>query len=220
MREVLRTQEVNKASQKARLDLANAEAEFQATLARNLILWAEQEEEHQKRVEERKVEINKLEVRKLNMLVPFGILKEGTDDRMKNAEKFLKELVDREENVEILTEKLENRLDEIGQKDQDLRQKERALALKEEGIKRQSESIILGNKRLSKEIADFAKIKDEAEKDIDRRKTDIFLMEQTLNARDKTLKRTDKELSNLAKRLEDERGTLGRAWEELRRKQS
>lgn len=218
VRELLRTQEVNKASEIARKNLAKAEADFQDTLARNLLKWEEEEEEHFKRVQEMKVEINGLEAKRLNSLIPLGILEEGVDDRMQDAVTFLANLRLREENAEDLTERLENKLDEVGQKDQDLKKKERQLLLREEGIERQTESTVLGAKRLSEEMTKITQMRSEATEELNEREKEVYLKERSNLSREESLKRTDKSLNDLAIQLAGERETLARAWDELKRK--
>lgn len=217
VRAVLRTQEVEKAAEQSRKNLASAEADFNATLARNLEVWAREEELHNKRVVEMEKETESLEAKRLNALIPIGVIKKGAEDRMKEAVDFMAKLRKRESDAECLVERLETQLDSVGQREQDVKQAEKRLGLQKEGIERQKQSSILGSKRLSEEIAKFAHEREKAEKDIDERKTAIYLQERSLIAKEQVQKRTDKSLNDLAKRLEDERETLARAWAELKR---
>ena len=64
LRNIIRTQEILKAEQDARLKLANAEADFNNTLAKNRDKWAKEEETHSTRVREMNTEIENLELQK------------------------------------------------------------------------------------------------------------------------------------------------------------
>ncbi len=219
LRDILRTQELNKASEEARISLAKAEQEFNEVLARNRAQWATEEEEHSQRVKAMKLEIDDLMAKKMNALIPIGILKDGAYDRMDDAVAFLARLRQREENIEDLTEKLEDKLDTVGAKEQDLLQLDRSLKLREEGIERQSQAIRANSQALGEQMAVFALTKETAEKDIEERKTALYLLERTLLTKQQTLERTDGALSALAKQLADERETLKRAFDEVRRRE-
>lgn len=217
-REVLRTQEIKKASEQARKDLARSEADFSLTLAGQRLRWAQEEKEHEKRKAEMSAEINTLEAKKLNALIPIGIIKKGAEDRMQEAVNYLAELKKREEYNNDLTERLEDKLDTVGQIEQDNKKESRRLSLLKEGIDRQAQITRENSERLTKEMAQFALERSQAEKDIDERKTAIFLQQTSLEAKAKQLDRTEKTLDVLALQLKDERGTLDRAWQELERK--
>lgn len=217
---IIRTQEINKAEQEARQKLANSQADFQLTLARNRQQWATEEEIHIKRVQEMQQELNTLEVQKLNSLIPFDILKEGTDERMRDAETFLTNLRQREEYAEDLAEKLQDKLDETGQKEQDLLKKQKEIEVREIGLENQSHSITTGSLKLSEEISTFVAKREEVEKDIKTRLDNLSLLEQSLNEKEEELKQVQKINNETAIRLADERGVLDRAWKELERKKA
>ena len=106
----------------------------------------------------------------------------------------------------------------IKKKETDLIGQERAFALKKEGVMRQEKITIERSEQLSKQMEKFLEDKTQTEKDIDERKTALFLQDRTLETKKKTLERTEKALKDWDKKLHDERETLGRAWAELERK--
>lgn len=219
VKQVLRIQELEKATTQALQSLAKAEAEFNATLARNRDKWALEEEEHFKRTKERETEIDFLEAKRINALIPIGIIKEATEDRMEEAVKLLSGIRMREQKAEKLIEQLETKLDEVGQREVDVNQKEKTLVLRQEGIELQSHAIVEGSRKLNQATIEFKNLKEKEEKAIKDRKTELFLIERSLISKEETLKLTDKALNDLATQLADERGTLDRAWQELKRKQ-
>ena len=216
-RDILRVKETTDVVLKTRQRLAEAESDFNKTLAKNREKWAEEEESHFKRVKDMESEIDVLEAKKLNALIPLGILKEGTYDKMEDAVNFLTQLRQREKTLDDSVELLENRLDEVGEKEQNLKQLENRLFLREEGIKRQEENIRINNELLTNQLAEFATTKLKAENNITERITAVILKERSVDAKDELNKRNIKALEDKERALIDERETLARAWKELER---
>jgi len=216
-RELLRSQEIQKIADKTRKELANSQADFYNTLAKQKEIWVKEEEEHSQRVKERQQEIQTLEAKKLSLMVPFTVLKEGTEKKVKDAENFLKDLKEKEQRVEELTERLEDKLDKTGEKEQDLKQWEQRLIIKQQGIDQQFKNTADSAKQLTAEIASFTADKQKADQEINQRKTELALIEQTLIAKRDSLLRTESSLNDLAKQLQDEREVLKRAFEEVKR---
>lgn len=217
LRSVLRTQELEKAENAARRSLANAEADFNTTLAKNREKWALEEEEHAKRVIEQKAELTALEAKKLNALIPFKILKDGTLERLGDAESYLKQLEAREESNDELADRLQDKLDETGAKEQDLIKWERELAIRQDGIEHQNASTATATKLLSDQMAEFMDYKATSQAELakmdailDARTAQMVLREDVITAK-------EWELTDLAIRLADERQVLDRAFEEVRR---
>lgn len=215
LRDILRTQELNKASDKARKDLANSQADFQTILAKNRLQWALEEQEHDERVKAMAEEINQLESKRKDALLPVEFLKEEAEKWLNEAKGYLEQAKKKDEYNEQLSELLQDKLDTLGQQEQEFKKEVVKLDLRKQGIESQSQAIIMGNKQLTKEMSDFAMIKNQAEKDIDERKTSLFLWQTSLNAQKETNKRTEESLQALARQLEDERQTLQRAFNRL-----
>jgi hypothetical protein len=129
----------------------------------------------------------------------------------------MRKLREREENVDILTDKLMDKLDEVGEREQTVRQREQKAQLREMGIKNQYDSTIEGSKQLSKQITDFAAVRGKAEKEIKEKQDVLIMKEQSLLSREASLAGTEQNLKDREVRLKDERGTLSRAWAELER---
>ena len=216
-RDLIRAEEIREITKEINIGRANADADFQATLARNRTVWAQEELDHQRRKIEMDKEISKLEAERLSLLIPIGIIGKGAGSRMEEAVNFLASLKEREKNVDELTELLQDKLDSVGEREETVRTREQRVELKEMGVKNQYESTIEGSKALSKEIKDFAVIRGKAEKEIGDKKETLTLKEKTLNSREASLVAREKSLNDTDRQLKDERGTLARAWAELER---
>lgn len=215
---ILRKKELQETEKESRLALIKVEAQFKERLAQNQELWAKQEESHAQRVIQMKAEITLLEAQRINALIPAGLINETTQGRLNDAMEYVAELNQKEEDLELLKEKLESRLDEVGQLEQDTRLKEKKISLREDGAFRQAENIKLQSEQLTKALSSFAEKKQKTEDLLDKTKIALILKERTLLAKEESQKRTDKALLEKEIKLADERGILEKAWEELKNK--
>lgn len=216
-RDLLRANEAEEVAKKSRLNLAASEADFYKSLAAQKDRWAEEEREHRERKNQMKSDIDELEAKKINALIPVGILKNGVYDRMDDAVAFLAKLRKRENDIEELTEKLEDKLDETGEREINVKKEETRQLLVQQGINRQIESTKQGTEKLTNALTEFTVKCQNIEKELNDRKTAIFLQERTLETKEIKLKRTEKLLSDWDRKLHDERETLDRAFKEVQR---
>lgn len=215
---ILRTQETEEAAKRANMGLARAEADFAATLARNREIWEQEEKEHAKRKKEMAQEVLELEEKRSQALIPVSLLQDKADKKMREAEEFSKELKVREDGIEEIKDILEDRLDEVGEREVAADKREKSLDLRTQGIERQSKMISEGAVNLTQRISDFEVKKAEEERELSERKTALFLRERSVTAKEESQKRTAKSLQDWETQLKDERGTLNRAWAELEHK--
>lgn len=220
LRAILRIQELQKIEKKARQDLANAQADFNLTLAHNREKWATEEQEHMERVKERKAEIDRLEAQRLNALIPVNILKASAEEQLADAEKYAKSLREKEETNELLAEKLQDKLDEVGEREQSLNHLKLELEIRQTGLENQSRSTILATQKLNEEMAAFGAYRTQAEKEIQAKLNEISIEEKSLEEKRQELATLQKKLNDQAIRLADERGVLDRAFQEVRRMKS
>lgn len=216
-REILRTEEMQKVAEKARKGMANAEADFKEMLATHKEKWAKEEQEHTVRLRQMASEIDGLEERKKQALIPIQVYKQMADEKMNEAVAAEEVVAKKEEEIEDLREKLEDRLDEVGEREGEVRIREARADYRELGLNSQSDIIDARSKELSKKIAEFTAKKENDEKDIYERKELLFLKERDLVAREATLKRNLEALVAREKQLEDQRQTLEREYERLRK---
>jgi predicted nucleic acid-binding Zn-ribbon protein len=210
VREMARTQEIQKAAQKARLELSKAEADFKENLSKFKEVWALEEKNHSDRIKEMSKEVDQLEKRKQQALIPISIYKESANKVMQEARQLYDEARQKDEEIAKLREKLEDKLDAVGEREQDMAELGQKLALQRVSI--ENEGIILAEKTkgLNEQIVAFLAKAESREKELKDRETKIVLQEQTIKAERDSLKRTEKGLEEWAIRLADERGTLER----------
>ena len=212
-RELMRAQEVSKLADKTRRDLSTAEAEFKQALLGQRARWEREEQEHTKKAKSMAEELDILEKRKSDALIPIEIYKRQAEDLMREAQNAIKMAQGKEIEAETYIEALQDKLDAVGQREQDIIMRERKQEVKEEAIRAQELTTIKRTEDLTKSITQFRAEKAQAEKDIDERKTALFLRDRSQEARAEQLSRKEKELQDWSKRLKDERGVLDRIYE-------
>jgi hypothetical protein len=193
-RDILRTSDIEKAASQARINLAKAEAEFNATLAKNREIWANEEQEHATRKQEMTSEVEVLEERKKQALEPLSLFQ-------KDLEKQKKELDDLSINVKIsealneeLKERLEDKLDEVGEREQDVLRETQILEGKKESVEIQSEQTVQGIKRLNDSINAFLIQKEDTESRLDQIRLDLDLEKQNVDNNKRSLERKEQTL--------------------------
>lgn len=214
---LLRMQEQQKEANRIRKELANAEADFKAVLAKNRTQWAKEEQDHEDRIMEMKKEVAELEDRKAQALIPVKMYEAQAHQYLEQAQEALKTAHRREKDADALNDLLQDKLDAVGQKEQDLSLLEATLTARQAGIEQQTEQVQDGVKSLNKEMQGFARLKEAIEADLREKRIALTLKERSLSAKEKKLERKEESLTALATQLEDERGTLDRAWKELKK---
>ena len=219
-RNVLRAKETEEAINKINQRRAEAEETFNLALARNRELWAKEEAEHQKRKKEIEFEIDKLEAKKLNALIPIDIIKISAEDKMKEATEFLTNLRVREQVAEETLEKLEDKLDEVGEREVTLKEKEKQFLLKQEGMARQEENFRINSEKLTERMKEILSLEQKAISNIEERTKAVIIKERSLEAKEQSIQRNFKAIQIKEKQLEDQRETLKRAFEEVEKRKT
>lgn len=154
-RKILRIQEIEDLATKANANLAKAQAEFNTTLALNRSKWALEEEEHAQRIKDMTSEVEALEERKKQALIPISMYKEEADKIMVESQDILKRSKEKEEQVDYLQEKLEEKLTEVSDRENQVVKEEQKQQIARQGIEEQQKQTKLGIERLSKEMVMF-----------------------------------------------------------------
>lgn len=212
-REILRTQEMQKVADKARKNMATAEADFKLTLAKFKDQWAEEEKKHAIRIRGMSSEIQTLEDRKKDALIPISVYKKQAEEKMKEAMQFKKQFQHEYNEIEDLRELLEDKLDDVAERNKLVDKFEENLVSREKGIKMQEKSTEQALKELNKQMSSFLVDKEKGERDIKERKKVLFLKERSLLSKQESLKRTEKSLHEWSIKLKDERDTLDRIYQ-------
>jgi hypothetical protein len=212
---MLRKQELDKASDKSRKELAKTQAEFFTTLANNRDQWAKEEEEHSKRLKEMAKEIKVLEKNKEQAMIPVKMFQEQAKKQIKENAEYLVQLANKEHDLDERRDLVEDKLDELGQREQDIALNEQKQAATRLSLQTQANASIEATKALNGQIADFMARKVVIETDLDKRKTAIILQERTIESKHDSIKRTEEALRTWAKQLQDQRATLERAMKRI-----
>lgn len=182
-------------------ELGSIEVLFEETLARQKAAWAEEEQEYKNAIDVLLREVRVLEKRRKDALIPLTTRAE----ELENIAKLLtvreaKAIEDRKE-VEELKDLLQQRLDEVGERDLRLNELSATLARREVGIASQEQDIRTNSERLTKAIQDATleiaaaeqilateKLKVETERDhIKQREQEVDIKEAGFDARERAI---------------------------------
>ena len=119
-RYVMRIEEIKAQLVEYGKKLSNAEADFKNALNKHHEVWQKEIEEQNEWKKQTEAEIKVLEDRRNNLLVPIGILNKGAQDIMNEAELALRSAKKREQDAQELIERLEDKLDDVGQREIDV----------------------------------------------------------------------------------------------------
>jgi hypothetical protein len=214
-RKILRTQEVDELASKANARLARSESDFAEAMAKSKekwALWVEYQQNESKALES---EVKALEERKKQALIPISMYKEEVDKTMQEAQEIVKRAMEKEEQADYLTEKLENKLSEVADRENIVLDSEKRLEVAKQGLQSQQESTKEGVRRLSEEMVLFHMKQQQDEENLALRKKELALAEISFNAKLDKYQRDLEALKVWEIQLKDERGTLERAMKRL-----
>ena len=202
---------------KLRKDLIEAEAEFQRTLVKNRTDWEKEYEAHAREVKRMAAETEEAKARLLSFAVPYDILKEGDEGRIKKAKELLslvqKQKSDNEERAELLQDKLE----EVGDRELRVSDREGLVQAKEKHLELRAEKASQVDSNLAKAVADFNAKSEAKRQELKKRENSVEIAEKNIESQLKGIKAKESDFEAKERRLRDERGVLERAWNEFRR---
>lgn len=219
-RDLIRVKETDEVVRKVNIRLANAEADFETALARHKRQWAEEEIQHSKRVEEMEKEVKELEDKKRQALIPIDLYKDQADALFKEATSALSVVKEKERIIEETQDRLEEKLDAVGEREQTLQKDEEKWLIKKQGIEQQAADVETGIEKLTAEMASFYEKKTKDEESLAIRKREAEIAEISVVTKLDKLRRENADLKEYERKLKDERGVLDRAWKELRELQA
>lgn len=147
-RTILRVETTRKALETAQGQLEQTETEFNIALKNQHLRWANDESEANKQIDILNGEIKALEEKRQTLLIPIGKIEDLANNKLNEATQRLKEAEEKKNYVDGLTELLEQRLTDVGDRSDYLDERESKIVKKE---LEQSERTTMINK-LSKEL--------------------------------------------------------------------
>jgi len=214
-RDVLRIKETKDELQRVSQQLANAQADFNVSLARNRETWANEEQEHSKRLTEMTKEVEFIEERKKQALIPINMYKSEADKIMSDALEYKKSLDAKEEQIENTIELLESKLTDVADREQKVSLVEKKQKVAQEGILKQQEATRNGTQLLSEQIAQFHVKQQEDDKLWNKRKRELDLKEINLEVREEKNIREIGAIRVREAQVQDMRETLEREYVRL-----
>lgn len=215
---ISRIKTLRESEESLRISIAKAEADFQRTLADNHKQWEREWSEYQEEVKRIKKNIHNLIAEEISIAIPFNILKEGSDNRLETAQHLLAKVRKQDEDNETLKELLEEKLIDVGDREEEAKGLEAKLLIRESYLGDRKKEIDESSDRLAISIKQFDIDVTQKRKDLRDRETGLNLKEKTLESQGESFLGRERDIQNREKRIRDEREVLQRAWDEIKRK--
>ena len=213
-RDVFRTQDIKKALDSARTTLNDTKALFDVTLANQRVAWATEQEKAIKTISDLQKEVSDLEGRRQTLLIPIDIDRKKVDNMIMEANEFLTQAIQKQKDADELVEKLEDRLEEVSEKDEALTQRENNLLLKEKGAEAQSNAVILASSELTKQMQSFVADMENKENVFNTKKKELDLYKITLDGLSEDLKKQSEHLAREKQLIFSQRQALRTALQD------
>jgi len=206
-----------------RASINAANDEFNKRLKEQRDLYSSEKEKMQEELKALDFEIRERQKTRARLLEPIDAMKEEAEELMLSAEAKMSEAKAALEEADELIHNVTQKLDVVSEKEAKVDAEVQELALKRGAIEMESELVSKGHARLNKEISDFRAASSESLRHLAEREARLRAETQasaaTLSERESRLLILEKEVEAAKVRLEDERGVLQRAWDELKKKQ-
>jgi len=212
-RHAARLVEVAEALKEQQIALNAAEEAFNKRLEEQRASWEAEEEGHRQDIARLKEEVRMLEERRRDALIPVEIERSKADALVKEAAEHLAAARTAMSDAQKLQELLEDRLDEVGQREQDVQGREETVAERERGAAAQAAMTAAGAQKLAEDEHAFRSLARS-------QSADLAELERRLTARIAVLEdreakvAADAEANRIERRrLQDLAATLKRAQE-------
>ncbi len=215
---ISRIKSLREVEESLRISTAKAEADFQRMLADKRKEWEVEWETHQKEVKEMGLETERLTRERSDAMIPVGFLKQEAEKVLEEKKVELEKVKEQELENERTKILLEERLSEVGEREDKLKENEKKNIFRGQHLDKRSKTVQEAETNLALAIKSFNEDSDRKRKELQAKETELILKESSLTSRERGLEGKEQDLENREKRLKDERGTLDRAWTEVNRK--
>lgn len=195
--------------------LSTTEADFEAMLARQQVVWAKEEEEHVKDVVRRQEEIRSLEKQREPLLIPIELEQKRAHDLYVEAEAVLSKAKQKQKDNEDVGEILQQRLDDVEDRADELTSRDAKTAAKEETNRNREKVIGDLSSELQKRWNDFLVYEKTSKDAIQDEKDKLRLRSLGLDAKEESLTNTETYLKNFDRQIKDRYQTLLRTEQRI-----
>lgn len=192
----------------------DANEQFNKRLAEQRTLYSGEKEKYQQELKDLQEEVVKLRKERKKLLEPISKTLLETENTLQEAKKRAQTLESRENELTDTIEKLQAKLDDVGQREMDIQERAKKLKIREEATEKEAKMVSDGHVRLNEMIVAFNKELTEKSQVLKERENAMIIVEQ----RNKEyLAKREKELADTQRKLNDERGVLDRLYKEIKR---
>lgn len=219
-RDVVRTADIKKALDVARTELNDANSSFEIALADQRVKWLSEEEKAIAKIRDLSLELTTLQKQKAELLIPIDSDRKKVDNMIKEAKDIMSEAIHKQSYADELSEKLQDRLDEVSETQQSLQAREEHLFVKEKGIESQEVITKQNAQALSEQLQSWLVTTTSKETDLLERKIALDMKEMTLADKLKSLEDREQQIEKDKQLIYSQRMALKAALQELQEKKS
>ena len=163
-------------------------------------------------------ELERIKEETRKAMEPVEDMKRQEKIKLNEASLILERAKVKEEENEETANTLQDKLDEVGEREMNVRIQEERIQAQLEGIETQKISIRNINEQLNEGIKNSIAEMESKQKELEERDNKLKLEEINIETKDNLLKEKEESLSEWSIKLQDERNVLDQNWKELARK--
>lgn len=194
----------------------DANENFKKLLTNQREIYGAEKEKLQAELKKLNAELTILRRERKKLLKPIGEYRAETEKALLEATERAQSVESRENELTYTIEKLQAKLDDVGQREMDIQERAKKLRIREEATEKEAKMVSDGHVRLNEMMAKFQKELNEKTQVLKERENAMIIVEQ----RNKEyLAKREKELADTQRKLDDQRGVLDRLYKEIKRLQ-
>lgn len=194
----------------------DANENFKKLLTNQREVYSSEKEKLQDELKKLNAELTILRRERKKLLKPIGEYRAETEKALLEATERAQSVESRENELTYTIEKLQAKLDDVGQREMDIQERAKKLRIREEATEKEAKMVSDGHVRLNEMMAKFQKELNEKTQVLKERENAMIIVEQ----RNKEyLAKREKELADTQRKLDDQRGVLDRLYKEIKRLQ-
>src|SRR5574343_552495 len=194
----------------------DANENFKKLLTNQREVYSSEKEKLQDELKKLNADLTILRRERKKLLKPIGEYRAETEKALLEATERAQSVESRENELTYSIEKLQAKLDDVGQREMDIQERAKKLRIREEATEKEAKMVSDGHVRLNEMMAKFQKELNEKTQVLKERENAMIIVEQ----RNKEyLAKREKELADTQRKLDDQRGVLDRLYKEIKRLQ-
>lgn len=195
-RDIMRTADIKKALDKARTELNDTNDSFEIALANQRVKWLGEQEKATLEIGHLIHEVEVLKKQREQLLIPIDLDRKRVDNIIIEANNLMSKALDKQKDNDDISEKLQDRLDEVSEKEQSLQTREEHLFAREKGCTNQEEIIKKNSQALTDRMQSFLTEMEQKEQDFNTKKRQLDLIEISIQEQERDLEARERQVKS------------------------